>query len=91
MRCFGDRQNGEEIELFNAAFPNHAPISKSIVSRTVECFQETVSIIDKTRTGRIKNTAFGGTFLDVLQEFIEKKTNNFEFCKAHLVQEQYRG
>lgn len=73
MRGFGDRSRSyEEVKnLFNDTFPDRIPISKSVVYKTVNRFEETGSVSNRLKPGRPKSATNEETSLDVLQSVVE--------------------
>lgn len=73
MRGFGDQIRSYEAvaNLFNDTYPEHYPISKSTVYRTVSRFERTGSVEDEPRSGRPKTASNDDTALEVLQSVIE--------------------
>ena len=73
MRGYGDRVRSyqEVANLFNATFPEHPPISKSTVYRTVDRFERMGLIKDKPRSGRTNSATNHEKALDDLQSVIE--------------------
>lgn len=73
MRGWGDnvRPIAEVTHLFNATFPDRAPISKSTAHYTVARFVDTGSVKDRARSGRPSTVTDENGSLDILQSFIE--------------------
>lgn len=73
MRGYGDRKRSysEVANLFNDTFPNHSPVHKATVQKTVKRFEETGGVKDRYRTGRPKTVMNDNKTLDVMQSFVE--------------------
>uniref|UniRef100_A0A1B6KCB5 DUF4817 domain-containing protein n=1 Tax=Graphocephala atropunctata TaxID=36148 RepID=A0A1B6KCB5_9HEMI len=73
MRGWSDnvRPFAEVTHLFNATFPDRAPISKSTAQYTVARFVDTGSVKDRARSGRPSTVTDEDGSLDILQSFIE--------------------
>ncbi|KAG8280639.1 hypothetical protein J6590_077049 [Homalodisca vitripennis] len=73
MRGWGDnvRPFAEVTHLFNATFPDRAPISKSTAQYTVTRFVDTGSVKDRARSVRLSSVTYEDGSLDILQSFIE--------------------
>ncbi|EZA58003.1 hypothetical protein X777_02011 [Ooceraea biroi] len=72
MRGWGDKERSltEVVRLFNDTFPNHQ-INKSTVLKTIQRFQETGSVKNRSRSGRPSSANNENKQLDDLQSFIE--------------------
>lgn len=73
MRGYGDRVRSYEqvAHLFNDTYPEHEPVSKSTVFRTVDRFERTGSIKDESRSGRPAAATNDNKSLEVLQTVVE--------------------
>lgn len=73
LRGYGDRvRSYEEVaHLFNDLHPDHAPITKSTVYKTVIRFEETGSVKDRQRSGRPKTATNQEKSLEVCLNIVE--------------------
>lgn len=73
MRGYGDRviSYREVRDLFNDTFPERNPISHSTVIKTVQRFELTGSVKDRSKSGRLKSATDDEHSLDVMQSVIE--------------------
>ena len=73
MRGYGDRVRSfrEVRHLFNDLFPDRNPISHATVVKTVQRFELTGSVRNRSKSGRPKSAKDDEHALDILQSFEE--------------------
>lgn len=78
MRGYGDQERSfhETAYLFNDTLPNRPPIPKSIVLKTVYCFEETGATKDCEKCGKAQSATNTNKYFYVLQTFIEESKSS---------------